>query len=86
MSPTDEEEDVIAEGGLTLRGAKPKIKAAAQQASKPEPQIANAKTVKKWYAEYQAVTPEDWKKIRAWHPRTRCENGCGRRAAKGFNT
>ena len=29
---------------------------------------------------------EDWKKIKDFRPRTRCANGCGRRAAKRFDT
>ena len=58
-----EEEYIVEQGSLTLKGAKPKGKAAPKPASKPDPQPADAKTVKEWYAKYQVVPMEDWKKI-----------------------
>ena len=85
VSPT-EDEAVIQEGSLTLKGAKPKGKAAPKSAPEPDPKPADSKTVKEWYKKYQALPMDDWKKIKDFHPRTRCANGCGRRAAKRFDT
>ena len=85
VSPT-EDEAVIQEGSLTLKGANPKGKAAPKSAPEPDPKLVDTKTVKEWYKKYQAVSVEDWKKIKDFHPRTRCANGCGRRAAKRFDT